>query len=66
MKENPEARSTAFHPASAPDYIPAPLLRDLVKECLDSGQLSVIVARRNCLLAAGKIKEYERCDGAAE
>jgi len=40
--------------------------RDLVKECLDSGRLSVIVARRNCLLAAGKIKEYERCDGAAE
>lgn len=29
MKENPEARATAFHPASAPDYIPAPLLRGL-------------------------------------
>jgi indolepyruvate ferredoxin oxidoreductase alpha subunit len=40
--------------------------RDLVKECLDSGQLSVIIARRNCLLAAGNIKKYERCDASAE
>jgi indolepyruvate ferredoxin oxidoreductase alpha subunit len=40
--------------------------RDLVKECLDSGQLSVIIARRDCLLAAGKIKEYEKCDASAE
>jgi indolepyruvate ferredoxin oxidoreductase alpha subunit len=34
--------------------------QDLVAACLASGGLSVIVARRNCLLAAGKIKEYER------
>jgi indolepyruvate ferredoxin oxidoreductase alpha subunit len=40
--------------------------RDLVKECLDSGELSVIIARRNCLLAAGKIKEYEKCEASAE
>jgi indolepyruvate ferredoxin oxidoreductase alpha subunit len=39
--------------------------RDLVKECLDSGQLAVIIARRDCLLAARRIKEYERCDGPA-
>jgi indolepyruvate ferredoxin oxidoreductase alpha subunit len=35
----------------------------LVRQRLDSGQLAVIVARRNCLLAAGRIREYERCDG---
>ncbi len=34
----------------------------LVAECLESGELSVIVARRNCLLAAGRIKQYEKCD----
>jgi indolepyruvate ferredoxin oxidoreductase alpha subunit len=32
----------------------------LLSECLASGELAVIVARRPCLLAAGKIKEYER------
>jgi indolepyruvate ferredoxin oxidoreductase, alpha subunit len=36
--------------------------RDLVKECLDSGELALIVARRDCLLAAGKIKMYEKCE----
>ena len=36
MKGNPEARSLAFHPASAPDYIPAPLLRDLQLKRLQS------------------------------
>ena len=39
-----------------------PGFRDLVKECLDSGELAVIVARRDCLLAAGKIKDYEKCE----
>jgi len=34
--------------------------QDLVSASLASGELTVIVARRNCLLAAGKIKEYER------
>lgn len=37
--------------------------RELVRQRLDSGQLAVIIARRNCLLAAGKIKEYEKCEG---
>jgi indolepyruvate ferredoxin oxidoreductase, alpha subunit len=32
----------------------------LVKECLDSGELSVIIARRYCLLAAGAIRQYEQ------
>jgi len=34
--------------------------QELVAASLASGELTVIVARRNCLLAAGKIKEYER------
>jgi indolepyruvate ferredoxin oxidoreductase alpha subunit len=32
----------------------------LVKECLDKPELTVIVARRDCLLAARSIREYER------
>ena len=32
----------------------------LLKECLDKPELSVIVARRDCLLAARTIREYER------
>ena len=34
----------------------------LVAGCLEKRQLSLIVARRNCLLAAGKIKMYEKCE----
>jgi indolepyruvate ferredoxin oxidoreductase alpha subunit len=34
--------------------------QELVAASLASGELAVIVARRNCLLAAGRIKEYER------
>ena len=34
----------------------------LIKECLDSGELALIVARRDCLLATGKIKAYEKCE----
>jgi indolepyruvate ferredoxin oxidoreductase alpha subunit len=37
--------------------------QELVASSLASGDLNVIVARRNCLLAAGKIKEYERAAG---
>jgi indolepyruvate ferredoxin oxidoreductase alpha subunit len=36
------------------------VFQELVAASLTSGKLTVIVARRNCLLAAGKIKEYER------
>ncbi|SPE33513.1 Indolepyruvate ferredoxin oxidoreductase [Acidobacteriia bacterium SbA2] len=44
---------------------------ELVAASLSSGKLTVIVARRNCLLAAGKIKEYERavaaeCESSAD
>jgi indolepyruvate ferredoxin oxidoreductase alpha subunit len=34
--------------------------QELVAASLASGKLTVIVARRDCLLAAGRIKEYER------
>ncbi len=37
-----------------------------VQECLDSAELSVIIARRNCLLAAGQIREYEKCEEKSE
>jgi indolepyruvate ferredoxin oxidoreductase alpha subunit len=35
---------------------------NLVKQCLDQNQLCVIVARRECLLAARAIREYEECN----
>ena len=38
--------------------------QELVAASLAGGKLTVIVARRNCLLAAGKIKEYERAAAA--
>lgn len=34
----------------------------LVGQCLERSELSVIVARRNCLLANRLIKEFERCN----
>jgi indolepyruvate ferredoxin oxidoreductase alpha subunit len=36
--------------------------QELVRRCLDQRQLSVIVARRECLLAVRSIREYERCN----
>lgn len=35
-------------------------LERLIAECLESGELAVIVARRPCVLAAGKIKQMEK------
>lgn len=32
----------------------------LVVDSLSSGQLCVIIARRDCLLAVGKIRQYEK------
>jgi len=34
---------------------------DLIAECLASRDLAVIIARRPCVLAAGKIKQMEKC-----
>ena len=31
-----------------------------LKDCMDSGELAVVIARRPCVLAAGKIRQYER------
>jgi indolepyruvate ferredoxin oxidoreductase alpha subunit len=33
----------------------------LVAQCLETRELAVIVARRTCLLATGKIKQMEKC-----
>jgi len=35
---------------------------ELVRSALEKPEISVIIARRNCLLAAKSIREYERCD----
>lgn len=40
--------------------------QQLVASSLAKDELTVIVARRNCLLAAGKIREYERAAPQAE
>jgi indolepyruvate ferredoxin oxidoreductase alpha subunit len=34
----------------------------IVREFLERAELSVVIARRNCLLAAGAIREYEKCE----
>jgi indolepyruvate ferredoxin oxidoreductase alpha subunit len=34
----------------------------VLTECLASGELAVIIARRPCLLIAKRLKEYERCE----
>ena len=34
----------------------------LIKACLDSGKLELIIARRDCLLAAGAIRKYEKAN----
>ena len=39
-------------------------LEQLLRESLASNRLTLIVAQRPCLLAAGKIKQYEQCEGA--
>jgi hypothetical protein len=40
--------------------------QELVAASLASGKLMVIVARRNCLLADGRIKEYDRAAAREE
>jgi len=36
--------------------------QELIQTCLDKKELSVVIARRDCLLAARSIREYERCN----
>jgi len=39
---------------------------DLVRSCLAGSETAVIVARRPCILAAPKIREYEKAAGSCE
>jgi indolepyruvate ferredoxin oxidoreductase alpha subunit len=48
-------------PAQEPDRF-----ERLVDECLARPELALIIARRNCLLAAGAIRTYERCNDEAD
>ena len=34
----------------------------LIQSCLEKAELSVVIARRDCLLATRSIREYERCN----
>jgi len=34
----------------------------LIQSCLEKPELSVVIARRDCLLATRSIREYERCN----
>ena len=36
--------------------------QDLIRQALDTPELSVIIARRQCLLAARFLREYEKCN----
>jgi indolepyruvate ferredoxin oxidoreductase alpha subunit len=43
------------------DPVPDPRrFQELIRTCLDLPELSVVIARRDCVLAAGSIREYER------
>jgi indolepyruvate ferredoxin oxidoreductase alpha subunit len=56
------ARSLGVRNVHVVDPVAEPeKLKTLIETCLESLQLSVVIARRNCLLAAGSIREYERC-----
>ena len=37
---------------------------NLLRDCLDSGELAVIIARRPCFLIAKQLREYDKCDAA--
>jgi indolepyruvate ferredoxin oxidoreductase alpha subunit len=57
------ARSLGIRNVHVIDPAPEPeKFKTLIQACLDAGELSVVIARRNCLLAAGSIREYERCN----
>jgi indolepyruvate ferredoxin oxidoreductase alpha subunit len=36
--------------------------QELIQTCLNTPELSVVIARRDCLLATRSIREYERCN----
>jgi len=39
-----------------------PKFQELIQTCLETPELSVVIARRDCLLATRSIREYERCN----
>ena len=41
-------------------------LRKAIAESLESGELAVVIARRVCLLAAGKIRQWEQAAKGAQ
>jgi indolepyruvate ferredoxin oxidoreductase alpha subunit len=51
---------TVIDPAQEPEKF-----KRLIQASLDMPELSVVIARRNCLLAAHSIREYERCNEQA-
>ncbi|MGD0537836.1 MAG: thiamine pyrophosphate-dependent enzyme [Verrucomicrobiota bacterium] len=44
----------------------SPELERLISECLASGELCLIIARRPCILIAKQLREYEKCATACE
>ena len=57
------ARSLGVRNVHVIDPTPDPRkFQELIRTCLDLPELSVVIARRDCVLAAGSIREYERCN----
>jgi indolepyruvate ferredoxin oxidoreductase alpha subunit len=57
------ARALGIRNVHVVDPVLAPeKFQELIQSCLDLPELSVVIARRNCLLAARSIREYERCN----
>jgi hypothetical protein len=44
----------------------SPDLEKVIKECLDSGELCLVIARRPCILIARQILEWEKCAAVCE
>ncbi len=60
------ARAVGIESVHTVDPIADPeRLAALIRESLEAGRPSVIVARRPCILAAGKIRQYEKAAAAA-
>ncbi len=57
------ARSLGIRSVHVIDPTTAPAkFEELIQSCLDTPELSVVIARRDCLLATRSIREYERCN----
>jgi indolepyruvate ferredoxin oxidoreductase alpha subunit len=56
-------RSLGVRNVHVVDPAPDPAgFQELIQACLDTPELSVVIARRDCLLATRAIREYERCN----